>query len=189
VFCVVLTGPAGAGKTTVLTALSDALIDDEIPHAAVDVDEIAWAFPFPSLAQRSEHLRAWCTAHLQAGHDLLLASEVIESPDHLGEILASLHAGDHLLVRLEAAVATLRQRIIAREPPGWSQLDWLLEDAERTHVTLAGLEGVHLVLDTERLTTAEITTRIRAARPDKLRRPNEIAGGATRDTPADARPP
>ena len=167
-FCVVLTGPAGAGKTVALTALSDALIADEIPHATVDVDEIAWAYPFPSLSQRAEHLRTWCAAHARAGHELVLASEVIESPDHRDEVLAALGANDHLLVRLEAAVPTLRERITAREPPDWPMLEWLLEDAERTSTTLPRLDGVHLVLDTERLAPAEITDRIRAARPDKL---------------------
>ena len=116
-FCVLLTGPAGSGKTAALTALSDELVADEIPHATVDVDEIAWAYPFPSIAQRAEHLRAWRAAHARAGHELLLVSEVIESPAHLRDVLTTLGADDHLLVRLEAAVATLHQRIIAREPP------------------------------------------------------------------------
>ena len=37
-FAVVITGPPGAGKTSVLTALVDALSDDHIAHAAVEVE-------------------------------------------------------------------------------------------------------------------------------------------------------
>ena len=53
-FSVLLTGPPGAGKTVALTALSDAMVADRVEHAAVDVDEIAWAYPFPSLEQRCD---------------------------------------------------------------------------------------------------------------------------------------
>jgi hypothetical protein len=176
VFAVVLTGPPGAGKTVCLTALSDALTDDRIAHAAVDVDEVAWAYPFPNLAQRCEHLRAWCEPHRRAGHDLVLVSEVIESPAHLGDVLASLGAGDHLLVGLEAARDTLRKRIVAREPPGWSGLAYLLEYTERLHVSLSELDDAHLLLDSERLAPEEIADRIRAARPDKLEPGDALQG-------------
>ena len=47
-FAVVVTGPPGAGKTACLTALTDALVDDKIAHASLDMDEVAWAYPFPS---------------------------------------------------------------------------------------------------------------------------------------------
>lgn len=168
-FAVVVTGPPGAGKTASLTALSDALTDDQIAHAAIDVDEVAWAYPFPDLMQRCGHLRASCDAHRRAGHDLVLVAEVIESPAHLEDVLASVGADDHLLARLEATPATLRQRIVAREPPGWSSLAYLLDYAERTLVSLASLEA-HLVMSSEALTTSQITDRIRSARPEKLSR-------------------
>jgi hypothetical protein len=170
VFTVVLTGPPGAGKTVALTALSDALIADEVQHAAVDVDEVAWSYPFPSLEQRCGHLRAWCDSHRRAGHQLLLVAEVIESRGHLGDVLEALGADDHLLVRLDARLSTLRQRIVAREPSGWFGLEYLLEEAKSLHRNMPELDGVHLVLDTERLRSTEVTDRIRSARPDKLSR-------------------
>jgi hypothetical protein len=167
-FAVVLTGLPGAGKTATLTALSDALVVDRVEHASVDADEVAWAYPFPDLAGRCEHLRAWREAQQRAGQELVLVAEVIESDAHLGDVLAALGADDHLLVRLEAAPGTLRERIVAREPPGWFGLSHLLGEAESLAPALAALQGVHLSLDTEGLTLAEISDRIRAARPDKL---------------------
>jgi hypothetical protein len=168
VFAVVLTGPPGAGKTVALTALSDALVGDQVEHAAVDVDEVAWSYPFPGLGQRCDHLRACCDSHRRAGHQVLLVAEVIESPAHLSDVLDALGADDHLLVRLEARLVTLRQRIIAREPPGWFGLAYLLDETESLHLSLRELDGVHLELDTERLGPTEITDRIRSARPEKL---------------------
>jgi Ni2+-binding GTPase involved in maturation of urease and hydrogenase len=47
VFAVVITGPPGAGKTSVLSALVDALSDDDIAHAAVEVEMLVWTHPGP----------------------------------------------------------------------------------------------------------------------------------------------
>ena len=167
-FAVLITGPPGAGKTTALIALSDALIDDRIAHAAADVDELAWGYPFPSLARRCEHLRAWCEAHRRDCGDLVVVAEVIESPGHLRDVLRALDADDHLLVRLEAAVPTMRGRIVAREPPGWSGLERLLDESRALGASMKLLDGAQLVLDTERLAPDELARLIRAARPDRL---------------------
>ena len=160
-FVVLLTGLPGSGKTACLTALSDALVDDEVAHAALEADEVAWAFPFPNNAGRCEHLRACAESHRRAGQDLLLVTEVIESEAHLGEVLAAVGADDHLLVRLEADPATLRERITAREPPGWHSLPWLLDYTERMRSAVDGIDRAHLSLDSARLDPAEIAARIR----------------------------
>jgi len=131
VFAVVVTGPPGSGKTVTLEALSDALVKDRVAHAAVDADEVAWSYPFPDLAQRCEYLRVSCAAHRRAGYETLLVAEVIESAAHLDDVLAALGSDDHLLVRLDAPLDTLRLRIIAREPPGWASLDYLLEETPK----------------------------------------------------------
>lgn len=167
-FAVVVTGPPGSGKTVTLEALSDALVKDRVAHAAVDVDEVAWAYPFPDLAQRCEHLRVSCAAHRRAGYETLLVAEVIESAAHLNDVLAALSSDDHLLVRLDAPLDTLRQRIIAREPAGWHGLDYLLEETPKLQTELVRLDGVHVVVDTENSTLPQIVEQIRSARPDML---------------------
>ena len=167
-FVVIVTGPPGSGKTVTLTALSDALVKDRVAHAAVDVDEVAWAYPYPDLAQRCEHLRVWCAAHRRAGSETLLVAEVIESAAHLDNVLAALGAHDHLLVRLDAALETLRQRIVAREPPDWVGLDDLLDETPTLQLALIRLDGVHTVVDSEDLNLTQIVDQIRSARPDML---------------------
>jgi Ni2+-binding GTPase involved in maturation of urease and hydrogenase len=42
---ILITGPPGSGKTSVLTALADALSDDDVPHAALEVEAVAWTHP------------------------------------------------------------------------------------------------------------------------------------------------
>jgi broad-specificity NMP kinase len=158
----VITGAPGAGKTACLTALSDSLVDHEVAHAAIDVDEVAWSYPHPDNHERFVHLKACADSHRRAGQELLLVAECVESPAHLAGLLTAVGADDHLLVRLDALPGTLRARIEAREPPGWFGLDYLLGYAERSPAMLATVEA-GLVLDTEKLTPAESAERIRAA--------------------------
>ena len=167
-FAVVVTGAPGAGKTACLIALTDALIDDEVRHATIDVDEVAWAYPYPTTEERVGLLGAAWEAHRGASHDLLVFGEVVESPEHLTELLTAVGADDHLLVRLEAPRALLRQRILAREPTDWSGIDHLLEQTGRWAAALEQLDGVHVTVDTARMSPNETAARIRAARPDKL---------------------
>ncbi|MBN1529972.1 MAG: AAA family ATPase [Thermoleophilaceae bacterium] len=169
-FAVIVTGAPGAGKTTTLMALSDALVADAVAHAAGDVDELAWAYPFPGLDGRCEHLRTWAESHRATGCELLLVAEVIESPEHLEAVLAAIGAGDHLLVRLTASMDTMRARIVAREPPGWHSLEHLLDEVEPLDRAQDQLDGVGLVVDTVELSTAAVAERIRAACPERLQR-------------------
>jgi chloramphenicol 3-O-phosphotransferase len=168
VFAVLLTGAAGVGKTTYLTALTDVLADDEIAHAAIDADEVSWAFPYPDLSARTEYVRSAWDAHRGQGHDLVLLSEVVESADHLAQLLDAVGADDHLLVRLTAPYMLLRQRILAREPVEWSGTEHLLEETRGWAEQVDALEGVDLTIDTVRTGPLEAAARIRAERPDKL---------------------
>lgn len=167
-FAVVVTGAPGAGKTACLLVLSDLLAVGGIAHAAIDVDDVSWAYPYPDDTRRHELLGVTWRAHRADGHELLLVAEVIESDAHLADLLASVGAEDHLLVRLEARPETCRERIVEREPPGWSGLEHLLSEMERWAVSLTELAGVHAVLDSESLSPDELAARIRAERPDKL---------------------
>ena len=42
---VVITGPPGAGKTSVLEALSDALVLDDVRHATIETEALTAAHP------------------------------------------------------------------------------------------------------------------------------------------------
>jgi len=168
VLAVVLTGPPGAGKTAVLTALVDALSDDDIAHAAVEVEALAWTHPPPGDEQWMEHLRAACELYRDAGHRLLLVAQTIETDADLTQLLDAVGADQYMLVRLEAQPATLAKRIIEREPDGWSGLPGLVDHAQELAASMPALHGVDLVVSTEDQRPEAVVERIRAARPDAL---------------------
>jgi hypothetical protein len=168
VFAVVITGAAGVGKTTYLTALTDVLADDGIAHAAIDTDDVSWAYPYPDLEGRTEYIRRAWEAYRDQGHELLLLGEVVESAEHRARLLAAAGTDDHLLVRLTAPYMLLRQRILAREPIEWSGTEYLLEETRRWKDGIDALDDVHLTIDTVRTGPLEAAARICAERPDKL---------------------
>jgi chloramphenicol 3-O-phosphotransferase len=177
VFVVLITGPPGAGKSTVLEALVDALSDDDVPHAAVEVEALVWTHPALTGEQRLHHVRTACELHRAAGHRLLLMVDTVETDADLTALLDAAGAEEHLLVRLQAAPDTLAARIVAREPPTWSGRDALVGHARALALSMPALSGVDLVLDTDGRRPADVAAAIRAARPERLGGPARSRGG------------
>src|SRR4051794_5209022 len=146
---VVITGPPGAGKTSVLTALTDALSDDDIAHVAVEVEALVWTHPALTEKQWGRQVRLNCRLYRDAGHTLLLLAQTLETNDDVAELLAAVDADDSVLVRLEARLQTLVERIIEREPASWSGLPGLVEHAQELATAMPDLAGVKLVMSTE----------------------------------------
>ncbi len=167
-FAVVITGPPGAGKRSVLTALADALSDDDIAHASVEIETLVWTHPAVTDAQWMRHAQATCELHREAGHRLLLVAQTLETDDDVAQLLAALRADEHLLVRMEAQPATLSERIVKREPASWSRLPGLVEHAQELATTMPALGGVDLIISTEGECADDVAARIRAARPDRF---------------------
>lgn len=163
VFAVVLTGPPGAGKSTALEALTDALHDDDVRHASIEIEAISRAHPRLTQEQRLRHVTAVSDLYRDEGFDLLLVAAPVTSRASLHALLSALGAEDHFLVRLNAPDETLRQRIASREPPGWSQLDGLLDHARKLKVAIASLDGVHLSIDTHGIALSDVVRQIRAS--------------------------
>ncbi len=179
-FAVVITGPPGAGKTSVLTALADALSDDNVPHAAVEAEALRWAHPAITGEQEMRHLSAMCTLYRQAGHTLILIGQTIEVNDDLTGLLDAAGADQAFVVRLEALPATLVERITRREPEGWSGLAGLLAHAQRLAAIAPGTGTVDLVLSTEGQLPRAVAERIRRALPDHLAASTTRAGALPR---------
>jgi RNase adaptor protein for sRNA GlmZ degradation len=159
-FAVIITGAPGAGKSSALTALSDLLGDDEIPHVTIELDDLArgWPWRYPPAAY--EGLAAFMSVQRT---ELLVAAATITSREDLARLLTAAGCDAHLLVRLHAQPDTLRRRIRARETIPWSGLEALVDRAETLQERMAALEGVHLALDSESATPQALAQTIRSA--------------------------
>jgi dephospho-CoA kinase len=152
---ILITGPPGSGKTSVLTALADALSDDDVAHAAVEVEALAWTHPALDDERRLQHVRTVC-----AGHGLVLLADTAETPGDLAVLIEATGADEAFVVRLEAPPDTLAARITEREPAGWSGTSALAAHARELAVSMSAVPA-DLVLFTEGARAEDIAARIR----------------------------
>ncbi len=116
-----ITGPVGVGKTSVLGEVTELLEAAGIAFAAVDLDGLSWCYPSPpgddrfrsSLTLRN--LAAVWRNFEAAGAGRLVLSRVIESRDELDRYREAVPGADITVVRLRASDAALRERVDRRE--------------------------------------------------------------------------
>ena len=159
----ILAGPPGAGKTTVLERLTDLLTEDDVRHAALEVEALALTHPWPDEDAAFVHVELLAGSFRARGYPLLLTAATVEGPEYLSRLLSAIGADERLLVRLDAPPEVLRDRIARREPPGWSGLGRLLDAAGPLAAAHAALPGVDLVLPTEDADPRAVAAAIRDA--------------------------
>jgi predicted kinase len=168
VFALLLTGPPGAGKSEVASALHDSLGDAGEDAALIEVDALERSYPPIDRGAADSHLAKLAGSYRQLGTPILLATATLEDDDYREQAVRALGAERTLLVRLEADPDTLRERILAREPPGWGGLPDLLNASRRLAEEMKDLDGVDLVLSTEGRRPAEVAEELEAALRERL---------------------
>ena len=165
---VAITGPPGAGKSSAATLVHDALGDAGVANALLELDELDRAYPPVGFDRQHAHAAALAASYRAAGHELLIVTATLEDDAWTAALRTALGAEELLLVRLEAAPATLERRIRAREPAGWSGLEQLVASARALAGRMEALAGVDLVLSTEDAEPAAVAARIEEALRERL---------------------
>lgn len=160
---VVITGPPGAGKSEVAACLHDSLGEAGVDAALVESDEVARSYPPIGRERSIEHLRMLAESYGELGCAVLIVTATLEDDEHRRAVVAATGAAEITLVRLGADPMTLRDRILAREPPGWEGLPNLLNASRRLAEAMQALPGVDLVLSTEGEQPAAVARRIESA--------------------------
>lgn len=117
-----VTGPPGSGKTTVLLEIGRLLEAGTSRYALVDLDWLCWARTDPGRGTVSEVL-TWNLASVlasfrDAGVWEIATTRFLPDPSHLAPIEAALPPGAKLtVVRLEVPEAELERRLAARDTP------------------------------------------------------------------------
>ncbi|HEY3010812.1 MAG TPA: hypothetical protein VGJ63_22510 [Micromonosporaceae bacterium] len=123
----VLSGPVGAGKTTIAAEIGDLLRETNVPHAIVDLAVIGLCWPSPADDQWNErlihrNLAAMWSQFREAGASRLVLCRVLEDRGLLRHIRDAVPGADVTVVHLHVPPDTLHRRLRAREAgrdPGW----------------------------------------------------------------------
>jgi chloramphenicol 3-O-phosphotransferase len=160
VFALVVTGAPGAGKTSVAEALSDLLVGADVRHALLETEAVTSAHPPLPDEQWRKPVQAVCELYRGFGYQLLLIVATIESDAELADLVTAVGADEHAVVALGAEPATLRRRILDREPESWLGRGELAAATARIAPAIAALDGVTLALSTEDQTPERLARRI-----------------------------
>ena len=162
-----ITGPVGAGKSTVAAEAARLLRESNVPHAVVDLAWIEQCWPVPLDDQWNERLIhrnlacMWANFR-QAGADRLILARVLEARSLLRHVVEAVPGAQITVVRLRASLAVLHARIRSREAGDPS---WFLGTATHTAEALeqARVED-HLVDNQDRPVAAVAAEVLRLAR-------------------------
>ena len=141
---VLITGPPGSGKTSVLTRWSTRCPTTTCRMRRWRSRRVVWTHPALDDEARLRHVRVMRAA-AQGRPELLLVADTVETEEELAQLIEAVDADEAFVVRLRAEPDTLAERIIAREPPRWSGLAALVEHAR----AMAPVAGADLELSTE----------------------------------------
>lgn len=135
----VISGPAGVGKSSVAFEVSLQLQAVGTGHALIDTDELDRIYPVPAdLPQITErNLGAlWQSYAERRAHRLILVGVHLDQPAELEWIARAVPGARFTLVRLQASKDALRTRVRQREIGGGMEAQW-----ERTQRQVAALEA------------------------------------------------
>lgn len=116
-----ITGPVGVGKTSVLGEVTELLEAAGVPFAAVDLDNLSWCYPTPAGDDRFrsgltfQNLAAIWTNFKSAGAQRLVIARVVERRAELDRYRDAVPGAEITVVRLEASGPTLQRRVAQRE--------------------------------------------------------------------------
>ena len=114
----IITGSMGAGKTSVLAEASDILSLRHIVHAAIDMDALGLAH-LPSAGGNDSvmcrNLESICGNYAASGVTRLLLARAMEDRAELELCQKIVSAAKATVCRLTAGIATMQQRVRARE--------------------------------------------------------------------------
>jgi chloramphenicol 3-O-phosphotransferase len=113
----ILHGSPGSGKSTLADAIAECLREAGIPHAKIDIDEIAIIHPPQPPSFSMKNLKAIWPNYTAAVPNLkMIIPTVIDDEEELKLFKDSLPASKFIVCELTAPESALKERVTAREP-------------------------------------------------------------------------
>ncbi len=160
---VVLTGPPGAGKSSVLDALTTLLEIDGTAFGALEAEQLGWGSPWLSGEPWLAQLRAVLQLQRQAGRRLFLIAVTAECSEELAAVIDAIAVDQVAAVLLSAPADVVSARIAAREPDAWPGRAALIEHARQLADSMPALAGVDIRVDTDGRRPTDVALAVRDA--------------------------
>ncbi len=112
----VLNGSPGSGKTTLANAIAERLRAMDIPHAVIDVDELARVHPEIDSSLGWRNLRAIWPNYAAFPNLRVILPVCIESKRHLDEMRSAAPSRKFTICELVANESILKERVTKRVP-------------------------------------------------------------------------
>jgi hypothetical protein len=158
----VITGPVGAGKSTIAVQAATLLREADIPHGLVDLDWIEQCWPVPAddpENERVSHRNLACmwANFRQAGADRLILARGLHDRSPLQRVTEAVPGAQITVVRLQASLAVLHERIRSREA---SDPSWYLDAATHGAQVLEQAEFEDHLVDTENRSATAVAQEV-----------------------------
>jgi adenylate kinase family enzyme len=156
----VLIGPPGAGKSAVIEALATRLEVEGVEHGAPESEELARGFPALDASGWIAQLELVLERQRAAGRRLFLLAATVEDAEQLRALIAAVGADVTLVVCLAARAEVLAERLGRREPDSWPGKRPLIAHARELAHSVARLDGVEVMIDTNEREANDVATQI-----------------------------
>lgn len=158
-----ITGTVGVGKSSVADEVFEILKAQAKPVALINVDELGYAYPHPQddpfhTRLRLKNLTAIWPNYREAGVKALIIPYVIESRKSLERFSEAVPNADIFVVRLDAPLPVLEDRI--RNRPLGGDEEWHIKRAAELAAILEQTGVADVTIDTERKTISEVAQEV-----------------------------
>lgn len=159
----VLIGAPGAGKSSVLEALTTLLETEGISYGAIESEQLAWGLPLLAADDWIPQLAAVASLQRRAGRTLFLVAATAENAAELQGVIHALDAERVIVVCLRASPEVAAARIAAREPDAWPGKQRLIDHARILAASMPVLDGIDLIIDTDTRVAQHVAHEVREA--------------------------
>lgn len=160
---IVITGPVGAGKSTIMTAMSQLFDHQAISHVAFDMDYLRWVHPNPAgdpfAAQLGYHNLAaiWPNVQIVSPQCVLLA-DVVERRSQVQDYLAAMPGTDVTIIRLQVPMPLILDRLAGRENE--TTIAWYRQRAPELQTLMEREQVADTVIDVGHRSPEEVAAEI-----------------------------